>query len=60
MQLNEAAPLLTSKEAGQPTPVPNHQPTFVDGMGGKSVLPGMWDMADTLLQGSLPVTLQVN
>ena len=31
----------------------NRVPSFVDGIGGKSVLPEMWDMVRPLIQGSI-------
>lgn len=52
-----AAPLSASLKAGQPTDV-TYQPTFVDGIGGKSVLPDMWHLASSLLDDSLVVALE--
>ncbi len=52
-----AAPLAASLAAGQPVEV-EYTPSFVDGIGGKSVLPEMWAMARGLLAGSLVVSLE--
>ena len=35
----------------------DYQATFVDGIGGKSVLPEMWPLASSILDGSLVVSL---
>jgi threonine dehydratase len=34
-----------------------HQPSFVDGIGGKSLLPAMWPLAERLIAGSVVVAL---
>lgn len=39
-----AAPLELSKRRGEPCRFEAWQPSFVDGAGGKSVLPGMWPL----------------
>lgn len=44
-----AAPLSASFAAGSAQEI-NRIPSFVDGIGGKSVLPEMWERAKTLLQ----------
>ena len=52
-----AAPLIASWNAGSPqTIVPRH--SFVDGMGGKTVFPEMYERARSLLDGSLVVELR--
>ena len=51
-----AAPLAPSLAAGEPVTV-DYTPSFVDGIGGKSLMPEMWPMAHELLAGSLVVTL---
>ena len=56
VEVETAAPLAASLKAGQPVAV-DYTPSFVDGIGGKSVLPEMWDMARELLDGSLIVSL---
>jgi threonine dehydratase len=51
-----AAPLSVSLEAGRPMHFDHWQASFVDGAGGKSVLPTMWPLL-AALSGSLVVTL---
>ena len=51
-----AAPLAASLAAGRPVYFDNWQASFVDGAGGKSVLPTMWPLLATL-SGSLVVPL---
>ncbi len=55
-EVETAAPFSASLAAGHATEA-NHRPSFVDGIGGKSVLPEMWPMASELLSGSLVVSL---
>jgi threonine dehydratase len=55
-EVETAAPLAASLAAGAPTTV-TYTPTFVDGMGGPSVLPDMWPLASRLLNGSLVVAV---
>jgi threonine dehydratase len=55
-EASTAAPLAASFAAGRPEPF-DYVPSFVDGMGGKSVLPEMWPLAQELLDGSLVVSL---
>ena len=52
-----AAPLAASWSAGEPREV-SYTPSFVDGIGGKSVLAPMWPLARSLLAGSLVVELE--
>jgi threonine dehydratase len=52
-----AAPLSVSLERGQASYFENWTPSFVDGAGGKSVLPTMWPLLKQLLDGSIVVTL---
>ena len=56
VEVETAAPLAASLWAGTPVEVA-YRPSFVDGIGGKSVLPEMWYMARALLDGSLVVSL---
>lgn len=56
VEVETAAPLAASLRAGEPVEVA-YTPSFVDGIGGKSVLPEMWTMARDLLDGSLVVSL---
>jgi threonine dehydratase len=51
-EIETAAPFSASLSAGRPVSVP-HTPTFVDGIGGKSMLPEMWPLASALLAGAL-------
>jgi len=51
-----AAPLAASLQAGRPVYFDNWQASFVDGAGGKSVLPTMWPLLSKLA-GSIVVTL---
>ncbi len=53
-----AAPLAFSLAQGSPQYFPNWKASFVDGCGGKSVFPRMWDIAHHLLAGSIVVTLE--
>ena len=55
-EVDTAAPLHASLAAGAPTDI-DRIPSFVDGIGGRGVLPPMWPMASTLLEGSLVVSL---
>ncbi|MFZ0797415.1 MAG: pyridoxal-phosphate dependent enzyme [Terriglobales bacterium] len=53
-----AAPLARSLAAGSPQSFPDWKASFVDGCGGKSVFPRMWDLAHHLLAGSIVCTLE--
>jgi len=53
-----AAPLHLSFIKGSPQKFPEWKASFVDGCGGKSVLPGMWALASRLLAGSIVTTLE--
>ena len=53
-----AAPLALSLAAGAAQSFPNWQASFVDGCGGKSVFPRMWELAHHLLAGSIVATLE--
>lgn len=52
-----AAPLALSFSKGSPQEV-RRTPSFVDGIGGKSVLPEMWRIIRPLLDGSIVVSLK--
>ena len=56
VEVETAAPLDASLRAGRPVEV-EYQASFVDGIGGKSVLPEMWELVRDLLDGSLLVSL---
>jgi threonine dehydratase len=51
-----AAPLAASLAAGEPRTV-DYTPSFVDGIGSRMVFPNMFELARTLLDGSLVVSL---
>src|SRR5215471_2750056 len=53
-----AAPLAHSLAAGSAQYFPDWKASFVDGCGGKSVFPRMWDLAHHLLAGSIVCTLE--
>jgi threonine dehydratase len=52
-----AAPLAASLERGEPSYFPGWTASFVDGAGGKSVLPTMWPLLTSLVTGSIVVSL---
>ena len=51
-EVDTAAPLSAALAAGGPVPTP-YTASFVDGIGGKSVLVEMWPLASRLLDGAL-------
>ncbi len=53
-----AAPLSVSFRAGHASRFDAWQPSFVDGAGGKSVLPTMWPLLQSSVDESLVVTLE--
>ena len=55
-EVQTAAPFFASLKAGQPVAI-RYTPSFVDGIGGKSMLPEMWPLASALLAGSLVVSV---
>src|SRR3954462_13858953 len=54
-EVETAAPLSASLAAGEPRTV-DYRPSFVDGIGSRVVFPNLFDLAKTLLDGSLVVT----
>ena len=56
-EVETAAPLAASLAAGEPVTV-DYTPSFVDGIGGRGVLPEMWPLASSLLAGSTVVSLE--
>jgi threonine dehydratase len=52
-----AAPLATSFERGEASYFPGWTASFVDGAGGRSVLPTMWPLLKDLVTGSIVVSL---
>jgi threonine dehydratase len=55
VEVETAAPLSASLRAGSPQTI-DHKPSFVDGIGGKSLLPRMWPVAQ-MLDGALTASL---
>jgi threonine dehydratase len=55
-EVETAAPLSASLAAGRAMSC-DYTPSFVDGIGGKSVLAEMWPLVSTLLDGALTVSL---
>jgi threonine dehydratase len=53
-----AAPLHLSFLKGSAQNFPDWKASFVDGCGGKSVLPSMWTLASRLLAGSIVTSLE--
>lgn len=54
-EVSTAAPLAPSLAAGSPQMV-EYVPSFVDGIGGRGILPSMWPLVRNLLDGSLVVS----
>ncbi len=55
-EVDTAAPLAPSLAAGRPVQV-DYRPSFVDGIGSRSVFPRMFERARVLLDGSLVASL---
>ena len=55
-EVETAAPFAASLEAGEPVEV-ERTASFVDGIGAGGLLPEMWPLASTLLDGSIVVSL---
>jgi threonine dehydratase len=53
-----AAPAALSFEKGSPQAFKNWQASFVDGAGGQSMFPRMWDRMQPLVDGYIVVTLE--
>src|SRR5438132_3659436 len=53
-----AAPAALSFEKGSPQNFPNWKASFVDGAGGQSMFPRMWERMKPVVEGYLVVTLQ--
>ena len=56
-EVETAAPLTKSWKAGKAMET-EYTPSFVDGIGGKSVLPAMWPMVRELIHGVTAVSLE--
>jgi threonine dehydratase len=52
-----AAPFAAAMAAGRPVDI-SHSTSFIDGAGGRCMLPGMWELASKLLDGALTVSVQ--
>ncbi len=52
-----AAPVALSYERGSPQKFANWQPSFVDGAGGQSVFPSMWERMRPVVDASIVVSL---
>ncbi|HSA55319.1 MAG TPA: pyridoxal-phosphate dependent enzyme [Gemmatimonadaceae bacterium] len=55
-EVETAAPLRASLEAGEPRAVA-YRASFVDGIGGRGLLPAMWPLVRQLLDGAIVVSL---
>ena len=53
-----AAPMALSLDKGSAQPFKDWQASFVDGAGGQSVFPRMWQRMQPLVDGSIVVTLE--
>ena len=53
-----AAPAALSFAKGSPQEFPNWQTSFVDGAGGRSVFPRMWDRMKPVVDGCIVVSLE--
>ncbi len=51
------APFAASFSAGEPTAV-DYTPSFVDGAGGRALLPAMWERARPLVSGAVTLSLE--
>lgn len=56
-EVETAAPLRASLDADEPRAI-NRIPTFVDGIGGASVLPAMWPLVRQVVTDSIVVSLE--
>ncbi len=56
-EVDTATPLAASLSAGAPCEV-QHTPSFVDGIGGKSLLQEMWPLVSRLIDGAIVVSLK--
>jgi len=56
-EVETAAPLAASIASGSPQAI-EHRSSFVDGIGGRTVLPEMWPMVRGLVEGSIVATLE--
>lgn len=54
-EVSTAAPLRAALDAGGPVPI-EHTRTFIDGIGGRSLLPAMWPLVRQVVGDSVVVT----
>jgi len=55
-EVEGAAPLAAALEAGRPVAI-ERRPSFVDGIGSGTILPAMWPLVSSVLDGSIVVSL---
>jgi threonine dehydratase len=53
-----AAPYALSRREGRPVKFPDWEASFVDGAGGQSMIPRMWERMLPLVDGAIVVTLE--
>ena len=56
-EVETASPFTASLSAGEAVGI-ERTPTFIDGIGGSSVLPEIWPLASSLLEGSIVVSVK--
>lgn len=56
-EVETACPFYSSLKAGEPVTV-DYIPSFVDGIGGKGIIPEMWPLVNSLLDDSIVVSLE--
>jgi threonine dehydratase len=56
-EIETRAPLTAALAAGRPVEIPFEPSTFITGIGGRSVLPSMWPLAQALISGAKTVSL---
>lgn len=56
-EVEGAAPLAAALGAGRPVAI-ERRPSFVDGIGSGTVLPAMWPLVSSVLDGSIVVSLE--
>jgi threonine dehydratase len=56
-EVEGAAPFAAALEAGRPVRI-DRRASFVDGIGSATVLPAMWPLASSVLDGSIVVSLE--
>ena len=56
-EVEGAAPFAAALAAGRPVQI-HRRASFVDGIGSAAVLPAMWPLASSVLDGSIAVSLE--